>query len=58
MLSQVDDDSYVRVSKLLDRLKHSPIEKLFLGFIESPGGGPHRNPSSQWYAPLQIPKTA
>lgn len=22
---------------------------MFMGFIESPGGGPHRNPANQWY---------
>ena len=25
-----------------------PRQRLFLGYIEDPGGGPHRNPESQW----------
>lgn len=46
---QVDDDSYVRVSGVLDRVSQAPRKHLLLGFVENPGGGPHRNPSSQWH---------
>lgn len=45
----MDDDSYVRVEPLLKRMRSSPQGPTFLGFIEKPGGGPHRNPESQWY---------
>lgn len=45
----MDDDSFVRVENLLSRIAQAPKEKLFLGFIENPGGGPHRNKKSQWY---------
>lgn len=48
---QVDDDSYVRVSEVLARIEKAPKARMFMGFIENPGGGPHRNPSSQWYVP-------
>ena len=46
---QVDDDSYVRVGALLARIAETSSERTFLGFIENPGGGPHRNKKSQWY---------
>lgn len=46
---QVDDDSYVRIGPLLDRISEAHRHRLFLGFIENPGGGPHRDPKSQWY---------
>ena len=46
---QVDDDSYVRVDKVLSRVKEAPKSRMFMGFIENPGGGPHRNRASQWY---------
>ena len=46
---QVDDDSYVRVGALLARIAETSSERTLLGFIENPGGGPHRNKKSQWY---------
>ncbi len=45
---KTDDDSYVRVGMLLQRLRTVPAEKAFLGYIENPGGGPHRQPENQW----------
>lgn len=46
---KVDDDSYLRVTNLLGELAAMPKLQAFLGFIENPGGGPHRNKDSQWY---------
>ncbi|KFM27800.1 Beta-1,3-galactosyltransferase 15 [Auxenochlorella protothecoides] len=46
---KADDDSYVRVAPLLDRIRAAPAERLFLGFVERPGGGPHRDPHSRWH---------
>lgn len=48
-LLKVDDDSYVRVGRLVRYLQKLPRRRLFLGYIEDPGGGPHRNTNSQWY---------
>lgn len=50
---QADDDSYVRVGEVLSRIEQAPQHKMFMGFIENPGGGPHRNPSSQWYVTVE-----
>lgn len=46
---KVDDDSYVRVGTVLREVAVMPRSKGFMGYIESPGGGPHRDPSNQWY---------
>ena len=46
---QADDDSYVRVDLLLERMRAAPNSHLFMGNIENPGGGPHRDPRSQWF---------
>lgn len=48
---QVDDDSYVHVDLLMAQMALVPAERLFLGNIEPEGGGPHRDPNSQWCAP-------
>ena len=45
--AQVDDDSYVRVGPLLDRIAQLPRGPAYLGWVENPGGGPHRDPRSQ-----------
>ncbi|GAB4818463.1 hypothetical protein N2152v2_005509 [Parachlorella kessleri] len=53
---KVDDDSYVHVDRLLGELASLPRQRLYWGFMEDPGGSPHRNPSSQWYvAPEEWP---
>ena len=49
---QVDDDSFVRVAPLLDRVAAMPRAAAMLGYIESPGGGPHRDPDNQWHVSL------
>ena len=46
---QVDDDSYVRIDMLLERMRAAPNSYLFMGAVENPGGGPHRNPKSPWF---------
>lgn len=46
---QADDDSYVRMDRLLTRIQEAPNSRMFMGAIENPGGGPHRDPRSQWY---------
>ncbi len=46
---KVDDDSYVRIDTLLERMRAAPNSYLFMGAIENPGGGPHRNPRSPWF---------
>lgn len=46
-LMKVDDDSYVRIDPLLGVLQQWPRSGLYMGNIESPGGGPDRNPNSR-----------
>ena len=46
---QVDDDAYVRVERLLKRLEAAPQQRMFMGAIEDPGGGPNREVGHQWY---------
>ena len=45
--AQVDDDTYVRVGPLLDRIRQLPAGPSYLGWVENPGGGPHRDRKSQ-----------
>jgi Galactosyltransferase len=45
----VDDDSYVRVALLMDALKQMPSAYAFMGYMEQPGGAPHRDPKNRWY---------
>jgi len=52
MHQQVDDDSFVRVAALLHRVAAMPRAAAMLGYIESPGGGPHRDPDNQWHVTL------
>ena len=47
---QVDDDSYVQVGAILEKVARIPRQAAMLGYIESPGGHPHRDPANQWYA--------
>ena len=47
--SQVDDDSYVRVDAILKVVARMPRESAMLGYIESPGGIPHRDKANHWY---------
>jgi beta-1,3-galactosyltransferase len=49
----VDDDSFVRVPRLLERVAQMPREAAMLGYIESPGGGPHRDPDNQWHVTVE-----
>ena len=49
---QVDDDSFVRVARVLERVAAMPRAAAMLGYIESPGGGPHRDPGNQWHVTL------
>lgn len=46
---KVDDDSYVHMDRLLHRLQGLHKDHAFLGYIENPGGHPHRDPNNQWY---------
>jgi hypothetical protein len=46
---QVDDDSYVHVNTLMTVMARVPQRRLFMGHIDRESGGPHREPSSQWY---------
>lgn len=46
---QVDDDSYVHVNNLMAVMARVPQRRLFLGHIDQESGGPHRDPSNQWY---------
>lgn len=50
---KADDDSYVRLDRLLARIEAAPNSRMFMGAIEDPGGGPHRDPTSQWYITTQ-----
>lgn len=47
--AQVDDDSYVRVGQLLERIRMLPSAYAFMGYIENPGGHPHRDLKNKWY---------
>lgn len=51
--AQVDDDSYVRVGPLLQRLRALPTSHAFLGNMENPGGRPHRDPKNKWHVSRQ-----
>ncbi|KAL4443993.1 hypothetical protein ABPG75_011730 [Micractinium tetrahymenae] len=46
---KTDDDSYVHFDRLLHCLAGTYRERLFLGYIENPGGRPHRNTDHPWY---------
>ncbi len=46
---QVDDDSYVKVDRLLKKLEAASRTTMFMGAIEDPGGGPNRQVGHQWY---------
>ena len=46
----MDDDSYVHVDALMSLMAMMPAQRLFLGSIDSQGGGPHRAPDSPWCA--------
>ncbi|KAK9902151.1 hypothetical protein WJX75_006091 [Coccomyxa subellipsoidea] len=46
---KVDDDSYVHVNTLMTVMARVPQRRLFMGHIDRESGGPHREPSSQWY---------
>ena len=48
-MHQVDDDSYVRVDRLLRKLEGASQTHMFMGAIEDPGGGPNREVGHQWY---------
>lgn len=42
-LLKTDDDSFIRVDKLMSALQQLPQERLFWGLVNNPGGGPFRN---------------
>lgn len=45
----MDDDSFVRVGPLLERLRATGAGPSFLGNMEIPGGRPHRDKANKWY---------
>ncbi|KAK9804299.1 hypothetical protein WJX72_005528 [[Myrmecia] bisecta] len=46
---KVDDDSYVRIHRVLESINRNLQDRTFIGWIEDPGGGPHRDPANQWF---------
>lgn len=52
---KVDDDSFMRVGPLLNYVARTPPSWAFTGYIENPGGRPHRvqNIADKWYVSEQ-----
>lgn len=50
---KTDDDSFVRIDKLLEKLSQKPKEKYYSGYNIGPYK-PDRNPNSQYYIPRDL----